>query len=68
MASKTVTNDQNHQGVRRIFGVVTPRRGDEAVNKWYCDQNSAGATAFLDGGRPDTDFSDGPLINCGGIT
>ncbi len=34
----TITEDENHQGTRRIFGVPTPYRGDEAVNKWYVDQ------------------------------
>lgn len=65
--AKPITDDENHGGVKRIFGVPTPYRGDEAVNKWYCDANAAagGSNGIIDGGHSDTDFSGGPVIDCG---
>lgn len=71
---KRVTEDENHQGVKRIFGVPTPYRGDEAVNKWYVDElvaaggGGGGSNGIIDGGTPFTDYSGGPVIDCGGIT
>jgi len=67
---KIVTEDENHQGTKRIFGVPMPYIKSDAANKAYVDQKagSGGSTSQIDGGRQDTDFSDGPLINCGGVT
>jgi hypothetical protein len=66
-----ITEDENHQGTRRIFGVPDPYSGDEAVNKRYCDANAAsggGSSGIIDGGAPDTDYTNGPIIDCGEIT
>lgn len=67
---KSIIDDENHQGVKRIYGVPTPYRGDEAVNKWYCDANAAtgGSSGILDGGSPSSVYTDGPIIDCGEIT
>ena len=68
--AKTITEDENHQGTKRIFGVPLPYRLDEAVNKRYCDANASagGSSGILDGGSP-SDFGVGvPIIDCGGIT
>ena len=68
---ETIINDENHQGVKRIYGVPTPYRGDEAVNKWYVDglvANIPTSGGILDGGAPGTDYSNGPIIDCGEIT
>jgi len=66
---KQITDDESHQGIKRIFGVPTPYRGDEAVNKWYCDANAGiGGSGILDGGSPSSVYTDGPIIDCGEIT
>jgi len=68
--ARKIIEDENHGGVKRIFGIPMPQRGDEAVNKWYCDANAAtgGASGILDCGGP-ADFGVGvPVIDCGGIT
>lgn len=50
----TITTDENHQGTKRIFGVPTPYRGDEAVNKWYVDQQIEAVTESVSSGFADS--------------
>jgi len=66
---ETITQDEDHQLTRRIYGVPTPYRGDEAVPKDYCDANAGtgGSNGILDGGHADTDYTGGPIIDCGHV-
>jgi hypothetical protein len=67
---KIVTEDESHQGIRRILNVPWPYIRTEVATKGYVDANAGagGSSGILDGGSPSSDYTDGPIIDCGEIT
>lgn len=69
--ARSVTEEENHLLKFRIVGLPYPDRNDEAATKLYVDRHATGGggtSIFLDGGSPSTDYTDGPSIDCGGVT
>ena len=68
---ETIKDNENHQGTKRILGLPWPQLSQEAATKGYVDANAGGgggSSGFLDGGSPSSDYTDGPIIDCGEIT